>query len=180
MLITDFILSFIKILFNIISFFENKIVISTKYQIFVLCIITNKIYQHLYHCFIAKTYRSIRLLNVFLVFLRLTPCLCVIISTPSLSLLAARCILTVQCQKKNKSSNPYRFELLVLVTGLEPVRYCYRGILSPLRLPISPHQHTVLTAPLLYMMKYELSRLRMKKISFLLYIKQRDSSLRSE
>ena len=30
--------------------------------------------------------------------------------------------------------------LLVLVTGLEPVRYCYRGILSPLRLPIPPHQ----------------------------------------
>ena len=31
--------------------------------------------------------------------------------------------------------------IMVLVTGLEPVRYCYRGILSPLRLPISPHQH---------------------------------------
>ena len=30
---------------------------------------------------------------------------------------------------------------MVLVTGLEPVRYFYRGILSPLRLPISPHQH---------------------------------------
>ena len=30
---------------------------------------------------------------------------------------------------------------LVLVTGLEPVRCCHRGILSPLRLPISPHQH---------------------------------------
>ena len=29
---------------------------------------------------------------------------------------------------------------LVLVTGLEPVRYFYRGILSPLCLPISPHQ----------------------------------------
>ena len=29
---------------------------------------------------------------------------------------------------------------LVLVTGLEPVRYCYRGILSPLRLPVPPHQ----------------------------------------
>ena len=31
---------------------------------------------------------------------------------------------------------------VVLVTGLEPVRYFYRGILSPLRLPISPHQRT--------------------------------------
>ena len=29
---------------------------------------------------------------------------------------------------------------MVLVTGLEPVRYCYRGILSPLRLPVPPHQ----------------------------------------
>ena len=29
---------------------------------------------------------------------------------------------------------------LVLMAGLEPARYCYRGILSPLRLPISPHQ----------------------------------------
>ena len=29
---------------------------------------------------------------------------------------------------------------MVPMTGLEPVRYCYRGILSPLRLPISPHR----------------------------------------
>ena len=28
--------------------------------------------------------------------------------------------------------------LLVPGAGLEPARYCYRGILSPLRLPISP------------------------------------------
>ena len=28
---------------------------------------------------------------------------------------------------------------MVLVTGLEPVRCCHRGILSPLRLPIPPH-----------------------------------------
>lgn len=32
---------------------------------------------------------------------------------------------------------------LVLKVGLEPTRYCYPGILSPLRLPISPHQHIV-------------------------------------
>ena len=30
--------------------------------------------------------------------------------------------------------------ILVPVTGLEPVRCCHRGILSPLRLPISPHR----------------------------------------
>ena len=29
----------------------------------------------------------------------------------------------------------------VPVTGLEPVRYCYHGILSPGRLPIPPHRH---------------------------------------
>ena len=71
---------------------------------------------------------------------------------------------------------------MVLVTGLEPVRYCYRGILSPLRLPISPHQqiylqlnkslyiilflpfcrqplhqHTVLTAFILYISEFKMS-----------------------
>ena len=29
----------------------------------------------------------------------------------------------------------------MLVAGLEPARYLYRGILSPLRLPIPPHEH---------------------------------------
>ena len=29
---------------------------------------------------------------------------------------------------------------VVPVTGLEPVRYCYHGILSPGRLPIPPHR----------------------------------------
>ena len=31
-------------------------------------------------------------------------------------------------------------DFLVLVAGLEPARCCHRGILSPLRLPIPPHQ----------------------------------------
>ena len=31
----------------------------------------------------------------------------------------------------------------MLVAGLEPARDCSRGILSPLRLPIPPHQHGV-------------------------------------
>jgi hypothetical protein len=31
---------------------------------------------------------------------------------------------------------------LVLLTGIEPVWCCHRGILSPLRLPISPQQQT--------------------------------------
>ena len=30
---------------------------------------------------------------------------------------------------------------IMLVAGLEPARGCPRGILSPLRLPIPPHQH---------------------------------------
>ena len=33
----------------------------------------------------------------------------------------------------------FRFRV-VLVAGLEPARYLYRGILSPLRLPIPPHE----------------------------------------
>ena len=32
---------------------------------------------------------------------------------------------------------------MVLVIGLEPIRCCHRGILSPLRLPISPYQHII-------------------------------------
>ena len=48
-------------------------------------------------------------------------------------------------QQKNPISayakiRPYR---KVLVAGLEPARSCPRGILSPLRLPIPPHQHGV-------------------------------------
>ena len=31
---------------------------------------------------------------------------------------------------------------LVPLIGLEPIRYCYRGILSPLRLPIPPQRRT--------------------------------------
>ena len=30
---------------------------------------------------------------------------------------------------------------MVLMTGVEPVRSCPQGILSPVRLPIPPHQH---------------------------------------
>ncbi len=39
---------------------------------------------------------------------------------------------------------------MVPLTGLEPVRYCYRGILSPLRLPIPPQRrikYNILNAP---------------------------------
>ena len=34
---------------------------------------------------------------------------------------------------------------LLLVAGLEPARGCPRGILSPLRLPIPPHQQNALS-----------------------------------
>ena len=40
------------------------------------------------------------------------------------------------------------FSGLVPVTGLEPVRCCHRGILSPLRLPIPPHRHNKNIIPL--------------------------------
>ena len=32
---------------------------------------------------------------------------------------------------------------VVLVIGLEPIRCCHRGILSPLRLPIPPHKQNI-------------------------------------
>ena len=35
--------------------------------------------------------------------------------------------------------------MLVPLTGLEPVRCCHRGILSPLRLPIPPSRLMALT-----------------------------------
>ena len=38
-------------------------------------------------------------------------------------------------REKNLCDSP-----LVPLTGLEPVRCCHRGILSPLRLPISPQR----------------------------------------
>ena len=34
----------------------------------------------------------------------------------------------------------------LLVAGLEPARCCHRGILSPLRLPIPPHQRNMYIA----------------------------------
>ena len=34
------------------------------------------------------------------------------------------------------------FISMVPGAGLEPAQYCYRGILSPLRLPISPSGHS--------------------------------------
>ncbi len=44
-----------------------------------------------------------------------------------------------------KESAVLRISLLLLVAGLEPARCCHRGILSPLRLPIPPHQLTLCT-----------------------------------
>lgn len=42
---------------------------------------------------------------------------------------------------KKKKATFVTFFFLVPLTGLEPVRCCHRGILSPLRLPISPQRH---------------------------------------
>ena len=38
-------------------------------------------------------------------------------------------------------------QMLVPRTGVEPVRYCYRRILSPVRLPIPPSRHCLLRTP---------------------------------
>ena len=47
----------------------------------------------------------------------------------------------LQAIKKTKATRPWSF--LVLETGIEPVRYRYRGILSPLRLPVPPLQRNL-------------------------------------
>lgn len=45
--------------------------------------------------------------------------------------------------KKLKADQNWSALILVPLAGLEPARYRYRWILSPLRLPISPQQHNV-------------------------------------
>lgn len=45
--------------------------------------------------------------------------------------------------KKLKADQNRSAFILVPLAGLEPARYRYRWILSPLRLPISPQQHNV-------------------------------------
>ena len=44
---------------------------------------------------------------------------------------------------RTANSQAFRKKLFMLVAGLEPARGCPRGILSPLRLPIPPHQRTL-------------------------------------
>ena len=44
------------------------------------------------------------------------------------------------CLKKRRRERYAIRDGVVLVAGLEPARYCYRGILSPLCLPVPPHQ----------------------------------------
>ena len=53
----------------------------------------------------------------------------------------------IQNQNTQKKRNTafllyFSHQVLLLVAGLEPARGCPRGILSPLRLPIPPHQLT--------------------------------------
>ena len=42
---------------------------------------------------------------------------------------------------------------MVPLTGIEPVQYCYRGILSPLRLPVPPQRRMVPIVSALYYSK---------------------------
>ena len=57
----------------------------------------------------------------------------------------------IASNEKEKLSNdltkPFESIILVPLTGLEPVRYCYRGILSPLCLPISPQRQRIYYTP---------------------------------
>ena len=52
------------------------------------------------------------------------------------------------CRKKRGNADKFNISHilnLLLVAGLEPARGCPRGILSPLRLPIPPHQQLFIT-----------------------------------
>ena len=69
--------------------------------------------------------------------------------------------------KVKKFPNLQVREFLVPVTGLEPVRYCYRGILSPLRLPIPPHRQTT---DVLYTFISGLSRFFVPKIFYTFFV----------
>ena len=46
-----------------------------------------------------------------------------------------------------KNSTQSVLSFLVPVTGIEPVRCCHHGILSPGRLPVPPHRHVVVARP---------------------------------
>ena len=46
--------------------------------------------------------------------------------------------------------NYENIKLMVPLIGLEPIRYCYRGILSPLCLPIPPQRHLSIELTLIY------------------------------
>ena len=57
-------------------------------------------------------------------------------------LLAKRAIKRKRSYKKTHLCRKTRVRFFVVpLTGLEPVRYLYRGILSPLRLPVPPQRH---------------------------------------
>ncbi len=55
--------------------------------------------------------------------------------------------------KTRKPSKIKGFRAMVPVTGLEPVRCCHRGILSPLRLPIPPHRRVLTTSSIIQFRK---------------------------
>jgi hypothetical protein len=54
---------------------------------------------------------------------------------------------TVSPKKVPQQSFVIAAGLAVPPTGIEPVRYRYRGILSPLRLPVPPRRHIVYILP---------------------------------
>lgn len=72
--------------------------------------------------------------------------------------------------------NRYYPRWIILVTGLEPVRYCYQRILSPLCLPIPSHQPILQDA--LHHQIYSLSLLRIELLlASFIYLKCLTSSI---
>ena len=61
--------------------------------------------------------------------------------TPRKTALAAQARSGVSGKPKIGRSRARAADFLVPAAGLEPARCCHRGILSPLRLPVSPRRH---------------------------------------
>ena len=82
-----------------------------------------------------------------------------------------------------KRPKPIRlWSFLVLETGIEPVRYRYRGILSPLRLPVPPLQRNLSYSHIIplvfFVVKQFLSVILQKNNIFLAFYKCRSSSFK--
>ena len=87
----------------------------------------------IFFCFAHRFGQSLKTTKSIVVF----PCHCMAVAPVRFR---SFCFLIIKKSKASLLGLPY---FLVLETGIEPVRCCHRGILSPLRLPVPPLQHNL-------------------------------------